>query len=217
VIQWTLSALACGLFLLWVMTRDEDAPEAPQTHNATRSLLQWLVARIGTPRVIYDRDGGSPYLSRWYLIGIRRSDDDRLTGQLADTAPDHWLARLPFNLFLHRFHRSDDDGALHSHPWSWAVSLVLVGGYREERRVGDSVISRVVKPWSINFLRGEDYHRVDLLEEDAWSLFLVGPKVSTWFFWQRETCMRAQWRRFINAKRYGTDAGWESDTRETAP
>lgn len=171
-----------------------------------RLLLAWT-RLLSAPRVFYGRDEQDKYLERFYLISDRPAESDE------EAAPRERY----FNLFLHHFLRSDDDGALHSHPWSWAVSLVLVGGYREERRVGDSVVSRIVKPWSLNFLRGSDYHRVDLLEEDAWTLFLVGPKVSTWFFWDRCTRMRAQWRRFINAKRYGTDAGWELDTREVAP
>lgn len=182
-----------------------------------RPFLFWLTRRLEAPRVIYDREGGTPYLSRWYLIGTRRSDDEDLKGQAADDELDADERRRPFKLFLHRFHRSDDDGALHSHPWTWAVSFVLVAGYSEERRVGDDVIRRRVRPWTINFLRGADYHRVDLVEEDAWSLFLVGPKVSTWFFWDRNTKQRAEWRPFIRAKRgLIPDAGWEPDHREAA-
>jgi hypothetical protein len=31
-------------------------------------------------------------------------------------------------LFLHHFLNSDPDDALHSHPWAWGCSLILVGG-----------------------------------------------------------------------------------------
>jgi hypothetical protein len=49
-----------------------------------------------------------PYLRRWFVI-----------------------PRNPiFNIYLHQFLRSDDDRALHDHPW-WFVSMMLVGKYRE--------------------------------------------------------------------------------------
>lgn len=173
-----------------------------------RRLLLWVTARMEDPRVIYDREGESPYLSRWYLLGHRPPTDAELHDQVVD---DGYRG---LNLYLHRFHRSDDDGALHSHPWTWGLSLVLVGGYSEERRVGDSVIRRTVQPWRLNFLRQDTYHRVDLQEEDAWTLFLVGPKCSTWYFWDRERRARLQWRTFIRFRRGLEDeAPWESDTR----
>ena len=34
------------------------------------------------------------------------------------------------NLYLHVFHRSDEDRELHDHPWGF-VSLILWGGYYE--------------------------------------------------------------------------------------
>lgn len=34
-----------------------------------RRLIAKLVEHLPPPRVIYDRMGGTPYLSRWYLIG----------------------------------------------------------------------------------------------------------------------------------------------------
>lgn len=180
-----------------------------------RELLNAFVRVLPDPRVIYDREGGSPYLSRWYLLGAKPDEDAKLKGQVV--FKETWASRLPFNVYLHRFHRSDDDGALHSHPWTWAVSLVLVGGYGEERRQGDQVITRTVLPMTINFLRGDDFHRVDLIEHDAWSLFVVGPKASTWYFWDRTRKQRAHWRAFVQAKRgMIPDAGWQDDQREDA-
>lgn len=175
-----------------------------------RRLLEWISRRLPEPRVIFDREGGSPYLSRYYLIGRRRTED--AIGPLRGV--ESVFDRLPFNLFLHHFHRSDDDGALHSHPWSWAVALVLAGGYQEERRVGDEVVRRTVRPLTLNFIHDDDFHRVDLLEQDAWSLFLVGPKTDTWYLWDRDRKARSHWRDFIEARRgFIPDARWVPDSR----
>jgi len=51
---------------------------------------------------------GRPYLTRWHLF--------RFGEQAA--------------LMLHRFHCSDEDRALHDHPWPF-ITLILRGGYIE--------------------------------------------------------------------------------------
>jgi hypothetical protein len=173
------------------------------------SLAERILSRLLHHRVITGREMNDPYLSRWYILGTRFDSNGKKLSH----------SRLPFSLFIHRFHRSDDDGCLHSHPWAWSVALILRGGYSEERRVGDEVIRRLVRPWRLNFIRGTDYHRVDLVGHDAWSLFLAGPKVSTWYFWDRETKRRAEWRSFIAMKR-GLEwptRGWEADSRAASP
>jgi hypothetical protein len=120
---------------------------------------------------------------------------------------DRHVGKPPsWGLYLHRFHRSDDEAELHNHPWRWAVSLVLQGGYSEERVVGESysegktlplVMRRQVRPGSLNFLRGDDFHRVDLTDGDAWTLFLVGPVVQSWGFLDRMTGIFTPWRQFL--------------------
>lgn len=148
-----------------------------------RQFLLWLTERLPPPRVIYDRNGRSPYLSRWYLIGNPTRED------------------RPFAIYLHKFHRGDDEPELHNHPWRWAVSLILSGGYVEERRVGSGVQAHVVLPGTINFIRANDFHRVDLRDQDAWTLFLVGPKIQDWGFWERVSGRYMPWRDFINELR----------------
>jgi hypothetical protein len=56
-----------------------------------------------------------PYLLRWYLIPRNRF----------------------FNVYLHKIVRSDDDRALHDHPWWW-LSVMLKGRYAEVTRVQES-------------------------------------------------------------------------------
>ena len=179
--------------------------------NLRRAFHYFTKLCLSPPRVIFDREGGRPYLSRWYLTSAQGDVDPDLFDARTETTPE-WLPKL----FLHRFHRSDDDHALHSHPWRWAVAYVLVGGYSEERRVGDQVVRRDVRPGCLNFFFFSDtFHRVDLYEEDAWSLFLVGPKTGDgWHFWDRDTKMRCGWRDFVLSRRGGPVPPWVADRRE---
>jgi hypothetical protein len=105
---------------------------------------------------------GKPYLHRYYLLG---------TGKTV-------------GVFLHHLVASDSKTALHDHPWSWAVSLVLSGGYREHRLRSDGhMMERWVGPLSFNVLRSHDRHRVELREgRGAWTLFLHGRVVKPWSF-----------------------------------
>jgi hypothetical protein len=153
-----------------------------RTALSAARLLWALAARLPAPRVILDRAGRSPYLSRYYLLGRGGEDGGN------DHAEWFTWEGAPVGVFLHCFHRSDDDAALHNHPWAWAVSLILSGGYLEERRVaGARVARRVVRPGQVNVIRHDTFHRVDLLGTEAWSLFVAGPRVADWGFWDRQT------------------------------
>lgn len=174
-----------------------------------RETLLALTSRLPPPRVIYDRDGRSPYLSRWYLTGRPTMPDGSepfdafgapRNGVVWDARPSA-LRMAGVAVYLHRFHRSDEAIEMHSHPWKWAVSLMLAGGYSEERRRGQFVVRRDVMPGALNVITSDTYHRVDLLESDAWSLFMVGPKVSSWGFWDRFTGDVVPWRNYIATRR----------------
>lgn len=177
-------------------------------------LLNW-VADLLDFRIIRN-EYGQPYLYRGYLWGWRPpvkcpacegqgyDFDGSLTHVNLDTHPDHPHARscghcdgkgeLPYrkktrtNLYLHRFFLGDSDDAPHSHPWPWSVSLVLWGGYTEERLIEVDGIkylkTRRVWPLTFNVFRAGDYHRVVKLHgKETWTLFLTGPKSSSWGFW----------------------------------
>ncbi len=110
-----------------------------------------------------DPQSGFPYLLRRYLTPSN--------GRLGEW----WRKHLP-GVYLHYFYRSDYERELHNHPWEWAVSLILAGGYIEirqdewrERRPGETVI-----------LHEGTFHRVELCDEVAgcWSLFIAGPRVA---------------------------------------
>ena len=75
-----------------------------------------LLARLCRRRVIGNADGD--YLHRFAA---------RWMGWLPGDKPRNVSA------YLHHFLRPDGDRELHNHPWTWAFSIVLWGGYTEER------------------------------------------------------------------------------------
>lgn len=142
------------------------------------TLLKKLVARLPFRTITAD---GRPYLTRWYLWPPRpRGKDD-------DTS---------FAVFIHFFHRGDEDRDQHNHPWDLSASLILSGGYREER--GNDV--RIVRPGSINIIRGTDFHRVDLLEPSCgcWTLFVAGRRSQDWGFRDHVTGEFIPWRTYVS-------------------
>lgn len=141
--------------------------------------LRWIASKLPSTTITV---GGVPYLTRCYLFGKERA----------------WG-----NLYLHRFHASDQGDDLHNHPWSSGLSLILVRGYSEEYRDvevhGDLswdyvVRRREVRPWTIRRIRSGDFHRVDIGAGDSWTLFFAGPRVQDWGFWDRHTGRFKDWR-----------------------
>lgn len=148
------------------------------------AALKRLVAKL--PHRTIETDG-RPYLTRWYLWpGAPRS------------GPDENGSKAPFAVFIHHFHRGDNDRNQHNHPWETSVSLVLVGGYREER--GNTV--RTIRPWSLNVINKNDFHRVDLLEpsKGCWSIFVAGTNVQSWGFKLRGSGAFVPWREHLGNK-----------------
>lgn len=74
--------------------------------------------------------------------------------------------------YLHRFVASDPDRGLHSHPWPWAISFILISEYLEilEKKF------RIIR-W-VNLIKGDTFHRVQLSktmegkEIEVWTLFI---------------------------------------------
>jgi hypothetical protein len=168
------------------------------------------------PRVITG-GGDAPYLTKHRVFdqgeraarakyGARLDDPMSLTS--AELRDVDRIMRSGWRVHLHQFHRSDEDRELHNHPWRWGASLVLAGGYIEVLRVRaqaggfarDRVLQRPVLPGSINRLKADTFHRVELLERDCWTLFASGPVVQSWGFWSLATGRYTPWRAFIEAK-----------------
>lgn len=131
-------------------------------------------------RIIMRRDG-LPYLERYYIL-----HSDRFK----------WIP----GIYLHKFISSDEDPELHDHPWCTSLSFILTGGYREERRVGENVVTYNVLPGHFNMIKKSTFHRIDLLDKYAWTLFCSGNREQDWGFWNRDTKEYASWREHINRK-----------------
>lgn len=153
------------------------------------------------------------YLRRWYVIPRNRF----------------------FNIYLHQALRSDDDRALHDHPW-WNLSIVLKGGYWEIMPMyrplyPDLAIDVMLgapaapyqriwrRPGAFIFRRPTDAHRLELswryntniphrqypIAIPSWSLFITGPKLRTWGFW----CAKGwvEWEKFVKVVPGGNEVG----------
>lgn len=123
----------------------------------------------------------NPYLLRWWMI------------------PRNKL----FNVYLHLFLRSDDDRALHDHPWANA-SIILRGQYVEHRIEAGGIhahIPRWAGDWHIR-PSGKIAHRVELTDGPCWSLFITGPVYREWGFHCPERGW-VHWKDFTDARDVG--------------
>lgn len=129
------------------------------------TLLDALTRRVVDVRapdfVIRGLHDDSVYLVRWWVIPRNRF----------------------FNIYLHHFLRSDDDRALHDHPWS-NCSLLLKGSYTEHAIDAGGIHQRTVLSAGAVRMRwsGRFAHRVELHNGPCWTLFITGPVVRKWGF-----------------------------------
>lgn len=136
--------------------------------------MTWLTKLSDHLVALHDRrppdfiigDAADPYLRRWWLIPRNRF----------------------FNVYLHEFLRSDDDRALHDHPW-WNLSVLLRGNYIEvtprRRQVpgAPTVVYRFREAGGVKFRFAGARHRILLNNERCWTLFITGPRIRDWGFW----------------------------------
>lgn len=129
---------------------------------------------------------------------------DVLIGKTGDVYMERWwiIPRNRFlNIYLHHFMRSDDDRALHDHPWL-NCSILLHGRYTEHTISAGGVNHRAEYAAGALKFRGPRYaHRVELTDGPCWSLFITGPNVREWGFhcphgWRR-------WQDFVDERDSG--------------
>lgn len=130
-------------------------------------FLSWL-EKHDRKRVILDRQSNEPYLERYYVFLKDRE-------------------RFPFNVFLHKFLKSDPDD-VHDHPWPYAT-LILKGGYYEWTPMFNSRGEKIGEtrnwrgPGHFRICKSTSYHRIELCPNvECWTLFMPGPQQREWGF-----------------------------------
>jgi hypothetical protein len=105
-------------------------------------------------------DPDQPYLKRWWLIPRNRY----------------------FNIYLHHFLRSDEDRALHDHPWP-NVSILIEGSYIEHTiNAGGIKKTQELRAGDIKMRpSGKSAHRIEILNP-CWTLFITGMIYRNWGF-----------------------------------
>jgi len=139
--------------------------------NLIQSFTRWCQDRClnrGPDKIIRKTDG-SVYLERWHVIPRNRF----------------------FNIYLHHFRASDDDRALHDHPWLFNASIIVYGAYYEV--TPKRMFWRQEGDWKFRW--GRSAHRVQLLKEwdpfirgkffenPCTTIFITGPVVRQWGFY----------------------------------
>ena len=131
-----------------------------------------LLERLGRKRIVMDRVNNEPYLERYYLFLKDRK-------------------HFPFNVFLHKFLKSDPDD-LHDHPWPY-FTVILKGGYWEwvpEYDAAGNKIAEIAKwraPGHFRLCNSKSLHRIELDPGiECWTLFMPGPQQRDWGFTTRK-------------------------------
>jgi hypothetical protein len=141
--------------------------------------------RLGRKRIVLDRVENEPYLERYYLFLRERE-------------------RFPFNVFLHKFLKSDPDD-VHDHPWPYAT-VILKGGYWEwiphfdtvGRKTGEYQVWR--GPGHFRISKANSFHRIELDPDiTAWTLFMPGRKCRDWGFMVQNKWI--QWEQYLKQRK----------------
>jgi hypothetical protein len=146
-------------------------------------FLNWL-ERHGRKRIVMDRVNNEPYLERYYVF-LKDRDN------------------FPFNVFLHKFLKSDPDD-VHDHPWSY-TTVILKGGYCEwipqfdsaGRKCGE--IGHWRGPGHFRHSSATSYHRIELDPDvECWTLFMPGRKQREWGFLTKGNWV--QWEEYLSSR-----------------
>lgn len=139
----------------------DTMPREPFNRFASKLIAHYASRQVDV--TIGMAEDGVPYMRRWFVIPRNRV----------------------LNIYLHCFQRSDDDRALHDHPWLFNASVMLRGGYVEHTIAAGGVNHRRwLEAGSWRFRWGPAPHRVELIgaEPKVWTLFITGPVVRRWGF-----------------------------------
>tara|TARA_Y100000768_G_scaffold387958_2_gene381184 strand:- start:131 stop:817 length:687 start_codon:yes stop_codon:yes gene_type:complete len=151
-------------------------------------------------RTIMDRRNQEPYIMRYYLVFKNRN-------------------LFPFNVFIHKILKSDDDKDLHDHPWNF-FHLILSGGYWEETVINGDLNAGTEKIWRApgywNIVASDYKHRIDIGNKKPWTIFIPFKKSKKeWGFWVRQTSSECPtgyvWKKIPNKIYLQENNGIKSD------
>jgi hypothetical protein len=149
-------------------------------------FLKWLVRRAH--KFTIEGSDGTAYMTRYTLL--------KLWG---------------YAIYIHQFHRSDEDD-MHDHPFSF-VTVILSGGYFEVIPSQDTLPGSLPStewtwypPGAVLRRKAEWVHRVDLNTKsrfsdepvEAWTLVFRGPKRRDWGFHTKQGWVH--WKTYMDQK-----------------
>lgn len=114
-------------------------------------------------------DSQSPYLTRW-----------------------EFLSSKYFAIYLHKFHRSDDNSSLHDHPWNF-ITIPVWRGYNDctfnggADKLGNPTFNRQ-RLWPLIPVvrKATHVHFVELIDnKPAWTLIIRFKYLRWWGFWNK--------------------------------
>ncbi|WP_412535944.1 hypothetical protein [Marinobacter sp. MIT932201] len=173
------------------ITDDELANEVylyPNIGNLTaaKERIRWLSRRLevalsgNIPTSFAGALKDVEALKTILVDSVRLREPDFIIGDPQDPyLIRYWLRRdrPEGSIYLHCIRKSDDDRALHDHPWS-STSLVLQGTLREILPDG----SRLLTPGCIVSRSAEQAHRLEVVDGPVWTLFITGAVEREWGF-----------------------------------
>ena len=94
---------------------------------------------------------------------------------------------------LHKFWRSDDDRALHDHPW-WFITFPLATyhEWREDKNGNSEYVE--VKRFRFHFRSATYKHQV-VISKPAWTFIISGGHIREWGFWPNGFFIH--WKEFL--------------------
>lgn len=135
---------------------------------------------------LMDKETGEIYMERYWLKPFSDKEKDSIR--------------------IHHIMRSDNDRALHDHPWP-STSIILSGGYWEiepeeqeqDPRADSYAFTRTWKgPGAITSRAAHDRHRLEVPPGgSAWTMFIMGAWERDWGFHDPETGF-VYWREYLN-------------------
>lgn len=119
-------------------------------------------------------------LKKILIMSVMNREPDFVIGDPANPyLVRYWLRRdrPEGSIYLHCIHKSDDDRALHDHPWP-STSIILQGTLREILPDG----SKMLTPGCITSRSAEQAHRLEVVNGPVWTLFVTGAVEREWGF-----------------------------------